>query len=677
MKIRQIPYALTLLFVVSGGLFWLFYPAPVSAQSEPETEIARQYVGSAECAACHRDLVDFHTSTPHSQALQNIAEDPTQLLADFSQGEDIRTILLPGEETPRPLTADDIRYAIGSGIYVQRYLYEIGENDFVVLPVEWDTQAQVWQPFVLSETWPDTAYDWETQCAYCHTTNFNAAEGLWAEDGVQCEACHGPGSAHLDAGEATEPILTTRERTALEASIELGLDPAICGQCHSQGTEPVHGYPFPQDYLPGDELLNQDVFRLVGERSAVHWWETGQAKSPNMQFNEWLTTSHAESFLTVEQHPHFSTGCLTCHNGTFSRAANIVAQIEANDDREQIDILYDEADLDIGNVYQIDWETLKSLTMAELELQEASINADQPFLPQILPQLIDRMHAQNNLIDGQILPRSMADVVRIGNEGTNDDHTNRALGVMCATCHDPHSTAGNPASLAIEADTLCTGCHRSAEPVYGLHHPVQQVFEGQTLIAGVTGMPSTHYTAENGPTCATCHMPQVPVENSTRISHTLAPILPADAAEIDAIEDSCVGCHGAQIEGQTMQELIDSIQNDTRVRYEAVRTAMDETSPAWIAQTLQIVEGDGSWGIHNYGYTTALLSHAERELGLKERVATVQLPDVPLHPTPQVQTTAAQITSRGLTPPSMVLLAVAVGIILLAGFLFLVRGRNQ
>lgn len=611
-------------------------------------------------------------------ALVNVEDDKTSLLADFSTGADLRTIKFPGEDEARIFTADDIAYAVGSGKYVQRYLYALDDNRYMVLPVEWNTLENQWQPFTLSDAWPNEAYDWTTRCAGCHTTNLNIEQGTWAEDGVQCEACHGPGSEHLDAGEATEPVLTSRERAALNASIELGLDPATCGQCHSQGTEPAHGYPFPLAYQPGEALLDQEVFGLVGERSRVHWWQTGQAAQPNMQFNEWLTTAHAEAFLTVEQHPHFTPGCLTCHNVTFSRAAQLVARIEAEDDRERIDILYDEADFDIDNLYKIEWDTLKSLTLEQLQLDTTTIDNARPFLPQILVYLVDRMHTEDKLADGQILPQSLAEVLRIADEGTNDDHTNQALGVTCAACHNPHSPDGHPSSLVSEPDTLCAGCHRSATPIYGLHHPVREVFEGRTLIAETEGIPGAHFSADNGPTCAACHMPQVPVEQASRVSHTLSPILPASAAESSGIQDSCTGCHSEQVNGQTMRELISTIQNDTRTRYDVVRAALNNSSPSWLTETLQIIEGDGSWGIHNYAYTSALLSSAERELGLREPVAPLILPDIPAQVQPQADEPEPQvITPGGLTPPSIGLLIVAGGILLFSAYIFLVRGRGE
>ena len=48
--------------------------------------------------------------------------------------------------------------------------------------------------------------DWSSQgqpgaCLVCHATNYDPATGTWQEDGVACEACHGP----MTAGHPKEP----------------------------------------------------------------------------------------------------------------------------------------------------------------------------------------------------------------------------------------------------------------------------------------------------------------------------------------------------------------------------------------------------------------------------------------------------------------------------------------
>ena len=56
-----------------------------------------------------------------------------------------------------------------------------------------------------------------------------------------------------------------------------------------------------------------------------------------------------------------------------------------------------------------------------------------------------------------------------------------------------------------------------------------------------------------------------------------------------------------------MQELIDDIQNNTHTRIDTARAAITDTTPAWVITALDFVERDGSYGIHNYAYSDALL----------------------------------------------------------------------
>lgn len=47
--------------------------------------------------------------------------------------------------------------------------------------------------------------------------------GTWAFNGIQCEACHGPGSEHARTGDKTKITIDTSA--------------ASCGTCHSRGTD--------------------------------------------------------------------------------------------------------------------------------------------------------------------------------------------------------------------------------------------------------------------------------------------------------------------------------------------------------------------------------------------------------------------------------------------------------
>jgi len=62
--------------------------------------------------------------------------------------------------------------------------------------------------------------------------------------------------------------------------------------------------------------------------------------------------------------------------------------------------------------------------------------------------------------------------------------------------------------------------------------------------------------------------------------------------------------------------LIAAIQTSTQARLETARAAVTDSTPAWVTQALDFVEGDGSLGVHNYTYADALLDAVYEELGL-------------------------------------------------------------
>ncbi len=300
---------------LAGGLMLTLFPAmPVQAQSGGESA---EYIAARDCRECHRDLASSHSDSRHALTFQAVSEEDTAaIVADFSQGDDVRMLLFPGESEARALTTADIAFSVGSGRYIQRYVYETGEGQTMVLPVEWNVLEQKWQPYVLADTWPEPAYDWNTNCAGCHTTGYQAENAKWEDAGVQCEACHGPGSTHADLVDHAGADVSEEEMVAIRSSITLSPDPQICGQCHSQGTNP-NNTPYPVGYVPGMDLLDPGVFTLVAPDDSAHWWMDGHGMSQNMQFNEWMLSGHAKALDTMRDSNYADETCLECHSGDY------------------------------------------------------------------------------------------------------------------------------------------------------------------------------------------------------------------------------------------------------------------------------------------------------------------------------------------------------------------------
>ncbi len=516
-----------ILCLASGfSLLWLG-SAPAFAQDEPS---GGDYVGANECADCHRDIARRHDDSRHVLTLD---DDEDAILADFAQGEDVRQVQLPGADAARAFDADDIAYVVGTGKYVQRYLYEVGRNDYRVLPAEWDVVAQAWRPLTLADAWEDPAYDWEQSCAYCHVTGFDLERERWEDDGVQCESCHGPGEAHVELASDAGRRASEEELAEVRAAINPALDPQTCGQCHSRGVSP-DGRPYPVGYFPGGDLSGS--FTLVGLDQADHWWVSGHARQMNMQYNEWVASDHARSLGNLLESEGADDTCLTCHSADSSYVARLTAEVEAGD-RE-------------------------SAAPPPVTLESAQ------------------------------------------------------YGITCSSCHFPHVESELPANLMQEPYALCVSCHSNPEVAPGIHHPAQEMWEGLPVIDGIIPEAGVHFIAEDGPTCTTCHAAAVPVDAGMRDSHALAPLLPGVVVSEPMLQDNCSGCHEEVASPELMQALIDDIQSNTQLRIDAARAAITDSTPEWVSQALDFVEGDGSLGIHNYTYSDAVLDAVYAELNL-------------------------------------------------------------
>lgn len=537
-----------ILSILVVGLFGLFVSVIYAQDDEEEPPAAAEYIGSRRCFGCHRDVGPAHFESRHALTL---SEDTELILADFEQGEDVRSVQLPGEEEARPFTADDVVYVVGTGRYVQRYVAQIevdGAESYMLLPAEWNAVDQVWQPYTPAEEWPSEAYDFVLNCAGCHVTGLNATEeGPWLEAGVQCESCHGPGSEHFATVQDVGGSPEDEELAQIRTTIVLSPDAQICGQCHSQGTTP-DGLPYPVDYLPGGNLLDESVFALFPPEDSAHWWATGHASQKYMQFNEEFYFGHSASLERLRESEGAEDTCLVCHSEDYR------------------------------------W------TVGLLEAHESGEREGTP------PDPVTVESAQ--------------------------------FGVTCVSCHTIHMTEGEDEEsegaaapvhdFLVEQATydLCVSCHQDNDITEFMHHPVQEMYEGQDVIEEVTGVPSAHFVAEDGPECATCHMSRVPTDMISRTSHSFHPVMPGATLDLEQLQDSCSVCHSDQVDAAGLQALIDDIQADTQARLDAARGALTDDSPDWVRIGLDFVEGDGSLGVHNYVYTDDVLDAIEAELGL-------------------------------------------------------------
>jgi len=261
---------------------WALLLGACGGPPAPADDAPRSFVGSAACASCHQDVYDRWRDTLMANVLQDPRERPEAVVGDFS--------------TPDPLVTfdlGDVAFTYGSK-WKQRYFTRRGD-DYFVFPVQWDVQNRQWRAYH-----PGPGGDWWTAfypddqmqrptgplCDGCHSVNYDLTTRTPTEWNVGCEACHGPGSAHLET-----PVAATIVNPARLDDVRAN---DICIQCHSQGQprgNPIDGeyVDWPVGYHPGDRL--SDVWALeehrLGDETFTHWPNDAAHKN-RMQGNDYV-----------------------------------------------------------------------------------------------------------------------------------------------------------------------------------------------------------------------------------------------------------------------------------------------------------------------------------------------------------------------------------------------------
>jgi tetratricopeptide (TPR) repeat protein len=240
------------------------------------------YVGREKCIACHQEQYDLWKGSDHDRAME-IATDET-VLGDFNNVEftrfdektrffrDGKKFMVNAEGPDGEYHDYEIKYTFGIRP-LQQYMVEFPDGRIQVLRVSWDVDKKKW--FYVAPTdasqeriepgdplhWTGLAQNWNTMCAECHSTdyhkNYDLATNTYHSDffeiDVSCEACHGPGSLHVE--------LANRRGLFWDRNVHYGLTNEMkgalntrqvetCAPCHSRRSI-IH-----PDYRPGDSFLD-------------------------------------------------------------------------------------------------------------------------------------------------------------------------------------------------------------------------------------------------------------------------------------------------------------------------------------------------------------------------------------------------------------------------------------
>ncbi len=265
-------------FFLLGGisLLVIFFSQCMHSPGSPADLRGDEYVGSAACIACHKNIYDSFSSSAH--ALTSRAASPQTIKGNFTPP-DNKFVFRPGMEVTMEQRdsglfevasvdgrQEEHRFdmVIGSGRKAQTFLYWQGDEPRQ-LPISY---------FVTGHSWanspdfpPDRVWFGRTipgRCFECHTSYIQKKEPLRTDAfhqidqfdrehvlyGIDCERCHGPAAGHVRyQQEHPEEKQAHGIMRFAALSRQQRLD--MCAVCHS-GTREMQRSAF--DFQPGDEL---------------------------------------------------------------------------------------------------------------------------------------------------------------------------------------------------------------------------------------------------------------------------------------------------------------------------------------------------------------------------------------------------------------------------------------
>src|SRR5574341_1265502 len=253
------------LLVVLALLVALYFvqSAPIDVAGAQQAPFGAEYVGAETCGECHADIFEAFMKSGHAWKLNPVVN-----------GKPPQYPFTKLSEPPKGYTWKDITYVIGGYNWKARFMDKNGyiitdKPGATISDTTYLNQYNFASPAIGKEDAWVTYHSGEKlpyDCGACHTTgykptghqdNMEGVVGTWAEPGIQCEACHGPGSLH-----ASNPY---------GIALKVDRDAELCGKCHRRG----------------------DVTTVDAKGGFV---------------------DHHEQYEELLQSKHITLDCVTCHN---------------------------------------------------------------------------------------------------------------------------------------------------------------------------------------------------------------------------------------------------------------------------------------------------------------------------------------------------------------------------
>ncbi len=219
--------------------------------------VAAFFVGSQECQTCHATIAEKYSRTAMAQSsgpVKSVA--PAEFMA---AGQAYR---IAGNRLFAGTASVAFDYFIGSNTRGRTWLYQ-RDGYLFELPVSWYVQTQSWDASPGYEQYRHARFDRpvEDSCLGCHASRVRVVrdtqnrfgEPPFADNGVSCERCHGPGSEHVQ-NPAAAPMVNP-------AALDPERRDSVCAQCHLSGVSRVTraGRRF-ADFRAGEKIADYATY---------------------------------------------------------------------------------------------------------------------------------------------------------------------------------------------------------------------------------------------------------------------------------------------------------------------------------------------------------------------------------------------------------------------------------
>lgn len=279
-----------------------------------------QYVGAETCKGCHSEISKAQEMTPMYHA--GSRAEGSEILKRFQNPAFVEPEFSYSlAYTPQAITfsASDkvnsstspVTWAFGAGEYGQTYIlqkegtytearlsYFTSLNALNITPGQSDKTPQSAQEALGKRLDRETA----RQCFGCHTTAAVTSRTLESEKatpGVTCEACHGPGAAHVAAMKKNDEQDPTYIMNPAHLASSDSVD--FCGACHRTWADVEMEMPSNM----GNARVRFQPYRLEMSRC----WDKGGAARIT------CLTCHDPHDPLVHQLGAYDAKCLACHAG--------------------------------------------------------------------------------------------------------------------------------------------------------------------------------------------------------------------------------------------------------------------------------------------------------------------------------------------------------------------------